>query len=277
MRNKKDFLSGKIVLITGGSKGIGRETAKLFARKKAHVIITGRRIKELEQTSEMINTQYGSCEYYQGDVANIDDCRQIVEEVYAKHQRLDILINNAGMSMRGTFENTSLELFHKVIAINFSGAVNMTKFSLPHLIKSHGSVLFISSLSALKGIPGVAPYSTAKMALTGFSQSLRAELFSQHVHVGLIFVGFTENDPDKIIYSATGEQIPLKRAKNNDTQAGVARNIYRTIYKRKSVMYLTFLGKVTQVVYRFFPRLSSFLLRKFAMKSEMFKHDADNY
>jgi len=267
MKNLQD----KIILITGGSKGIGRETAKMFAMLKAKVIITGRRIEELEKTCKMINSEYGNCEFYQGDVTNIDDCQRVISAVLDKHHRIDILINNAGMSMRGMFSETSLDLFHKIMDINFTGAVNMTKFALPSLIENQGSVLFISSLSGLKGIPGIAPYCTAKMALTGFSESLRAEVHHYHVHVGIVYVGFTENDDDKTIYSASGERIPLHRDKNNDTQLGVAHSILKSVQKRKPIMYLTFLGKVTNLVYRLFPRLSSYLLRKFSMKSKRYK------
>ena len=259
-------LNGKVVIITGGGKGIGRETAKLLARQGAHVIITGRSEQELRDTSSFINEQIGPCEYYVGDVTKIDDCRRIVENVISQHEHLDILINNAGMSMRGLFEETDLELFHRIMDINFCGAVNMTKFALPYLQESRGNVIFISSLSGLKGIPGIAPYGTAKMALTGFSESLRAELRPHHVHVGIVYVGFTENDPTKKIYDAAGNLIPLRRDKNNDTQEGVATSVLQMIIKRKTSMILTFQGKVAAWMYRLFPRLSGYLLGKFALK-----------
>lgn len=266
----KNF-TDKVIIITGGSKGIGRETAKLLASKKAKIIITGRREKELQETSALIKNQYGHCEYFVGDVAIIDDCRRIIDAIINKYGRIDALINNAGMSMRGLFEETELDLFHKIIAINFSGAVNMTKFALPKLIESKGSIIFISSLSGLKGIPGIAPYGTAKMALTGFSESLRAELHHHNVHVGIVYVGFTENDPDKTIYAASGESIPLHRDKNSDTQQGVARSILKSLMHRKNTMYLTTAGKFVNVFYRLFPRLSGYLLGKFAMKNTRYK------
>ncbi|MDD4184857.1 MAG: SDR family oxidoreductase [Candidatus Izemoplasmatales bacterium] len=265
------YFEDHVVIITGGSKGIGRETAKLFAILKAQVIITGRRKEELEKTCSLINSEYGKCDFFQGDVSAIQDCERIIKAVIDKYHRIDILINNAGMSMRGLFLETNLELFHKIIDINFTGAVNMTKFALDALIKSQGSVVFISSLSGLKGIPGIAPYATAKMALTGFSESLRAEVSHHHVHVGIIYVGFTENDQDKTIYAANGDRIPLRREKNNDTQQSVARSILKVVRKRRKITYLTVLGKAAAILYRFFPRLSSYLLSKFALRSEMYK------
>ncbi len=264
-------LKDKVVIITGGSRGIGRETAKLFAKEEAIVIITGRREKELIKTCDIINESYGTCDYVQGDVTSIDDCHHVIEHVIQTYKHIDILINNAGMSMRGLFENTTLALFHKIMNINFSGAVNMTKIALPQLIKNKGNIVFISSLSGLKGIPGIAPYGTAKMALTGFAESLRAELYDQGVHVGIVYVGFTENDADKTIYSSTGERMPLHRAKNNDTQEGVARSVVKCVKKKKAKMYLTVLGKIAKLFYQLFPRLSGYFLRKFGMKSEMYK------
>ena len=264
-------ISNKVVLITGGGKGIGRETAKHFASLGAKVIITGRTEHSLKETSLFINQRLGYCDYFVGDVTNIDDCRTIIESVVRQHNHIDILINNAGMSMRGLFEETELDLFHNIIAINFGGAVNMTKFALPYLKASKGSVLFISSLSALKGIPGIAPYGSAKTALTGFSESLRAELRPYHVHVGIIYVGFTENDPNKQIYDAKGELVPLMRDKNNDSQEGVAKAILKMIKRRKSVMVLTLQGKLANFLYRAFPRLSGYLLGKFALKDSRTK------
>lgn len=262
----KDF-SNQVVIITGGSKGIGRETAKRFAAMNATVIITGRRKEELEKTAALIRSDGGLCDYFQGDVTQITDCQQIIEAVRKKYHHIDVLVNNAGMSMRGLFADTELDVFHQIMDINFSGAVNMTKLALSSLKASRGSVVFISSLSGLKGIPGIAPYCAAKMALTAFSESLRAELHPDHVHVGILYVGFTENDPDKTIYTATGERMILKRDQNNDTQDGVAKRVIHVVRKRKPRMVLTPLGKITAVMVRFFPRLTGFVLRKFAMKS----------
>lgn len=262
----KDF-SNQVVIITGGSRGIGRETAKRFASMHANVIITGRRMEELEKTAALIRSRGGSCDYYQGDVTVVADGQRIIEAVLEKYQKIDVLVNNAGMSMRGLFEDTEIDLFHQVVDINFSGAVTMTKLALSSLKASRGSVVFISSLSGLKGIPGIAPYCAAKMALTAFSESLRAEMHPHHVHVGIIYVGFTENDPDKTIYTAKGERMILRRDQNNDTQEGVAKRVIQVVGKRKSSLVLTPLGKITALMVRFFPRLTGYVLRKFAMKS----------
>jgi NAD(P)-dependent dehydrogenase (short-subunit alcohol dehydrogenase family) len=92
---KNNNYANQIVIITGGGKGIGRETAKLFALQKAQVIITGRGEAALKETTSLINAQGGRCEYFVGDVTSEDDCRRIIAAVFEKHQRIDILINNA--------------------------------------------------------------------------------------------------------------------------------------------------------------------------------------
>ncbi|MFA5006038.1 MAG: SDR family oxidoreductase [Candidatus Izemoplasmatales bacterium] len=256
----------KVVIVTGGGKGIGREIARAFALEGAHVVITGRTETDLATVRDRIREERGACDYLVGDVTVPADCERIVGEVYLSHRHIDALVNNAGASMRGLFAETDLSLFRKIVDVNFLGAVNMTKYALPSLLESKGSVVFVSSLSALRGIPGIAPYGAAKMALTGFGESLQAELHDAGVHVGIVYVGFTENDANKRIYDARGNLVPLQREKNDDTQEGVARSVLKAVAKRKRVMVLTAAGKFVDVFYRLFPRLSGYLMRTFAVK-----------
>lgn len=172
--------------------------------------------------------------------------------------------------MRGSFLQTSLKTFTEIINVNFLGAVKMSQMALPHLMKTKGSLVFISSVSGLKGLPFIAPYSAAKMALTSFSESLRSELHSHHVHVGIIYVGFTENDQGKTILDGQGNLQPLMRKKNHHTQVQVAQHIVRSVKHRKAVMVLTPLGKLAAWFYRWFPRLSNILLQRFANKSKWY-------
>lgn len=272
--NRKESImtfKDQVILITGGGKGIGRATALQLAKQGAKLVITGRTEKDLIQTSQaMIQSGY-VCLPIVGDVTMVEDCKRIMDETIKVYQRLDVLINNAGLSMRGLFEQTSLEVFHQVVAINFLGAVNMTKFALPFIKKNQGSIVFISSLSGLKGLPMIAPYSSAKMALTGFSESLRAELANDHVHVGNVFVGFTENDANKKILDGQGKLMAIQRPKNNASQNDVACAIQVMLQRRQSVKILTPLGKLASFAYRMFPRLTGWLIVKFALKSNMYR------
>ncbi len=254
----------KVILITGGGKGIGRECAKLLAQYDNSIIITGRSEDALKNTVQDINTQGYHASYYVGDVTDPQDCNRIVSSVIDVFGRLDILINNAGMSMRGLFKDTTLDLFKTIMDINFIGAVNMSKYALDYIEQSSGQILFISSLSGLKGLPGIAPYSCAKMALTGFADSLRCEVYEYNVHVGIIYVGFTENDAGKKVYTSDGQLVDISRKANHDTQISVANSILKCIEKRKDTMVLTNLGKITKFAYQYFPMISSKLLKKYA-------------
>ncbi|MEE4194632.1 MAG: SDR family oxidoreductase [Anaerolineae bacterium] len=267
-------VTDKVILITGGGKGIGRKCTNLFAVKGNTIIITGRTETALKETTEALAVQGYKVSYHVGDVTSREDCQRIVADVVNQFGRLDVLINNAGMSSRGLFEETSLESFQKVIDINFVGAVNMTKFALPAIKSSQGSIVFISSLSGLKGLPGIAPYGTAKMALTAFSDSLRVELFSAGVHVGILYVGFTENDANKTVYDPNGNLMPIPDRKNFDTQENVAKAVYHCVRKRKNKMLLTTMGKAVYLIYQFFPRLSDLILLRWG--SKIFLRDNDN-
>jgi NAD(P)-dependent dehydrogenase (short-subunit alcohol dehydrogenase family) len=267
----KPIHQNKVVLITGGGKGIGRATAIAFVRAGAKVAICGRQKADLDQTQAYLENIGGDCFAIPGDVTKIDECQRIISQVVAHYGRLDILINNAGMSMRGSFQTTQLEVFHQIMAVNFSGAVNMTHIALPYLLKHQGSVVFVSSISGLRGLPNLAPYSSGKMALTALSESLRAETRSQHLHVGIVYVGFTENDQKKTILDGQGNPIKILRPKHHATQAQVGRAILTMTHKRQKIKVLTPLGHLAGWAFRYFPRLSGYLLETFATKSRMYR------
>ena len=221
----------KIIVITGGGKGIGRACAMLLSGAGNTIIITGRTELALIDTVADITNLENNAAYYIGDVTNAGQCRSIIEDIIKTYGRIDILINNAGMSMRGLFQDTTIELFNKIMDINFTGAVNMTKFALETITQNKGSIVFISSLSGLKGLPGIAPYGTAKMALTGFSDSLRCETNHLGVHVGIVYVGITQNDQGKKTNKSDGELMDILPRNTKYTQEGVARIVSKCIQK----------------------------------------------
>lgn len=267
---KKDFFRGKIILITGGSKGIGRETAGLFGRLGAHLYICGRSLEALEKSARRLTEEGSIVEALQVDVRDPEECRSLVETIEQREGRLDVLINNAGMSMRGSVKETAPSVFRNMIDVNFLGAAYLTHYSIPLLQASRGSIVFISSLSALHGLPLIGAYGSSKLALSGFAQSLRAELHSDGVHVGILYVGFTENDSDKLVYSKDGSLVPLKRPRSSHSQIQVAEKIVSCVFRRKKEMTLTQTGHLAAFAFRFFPGLSDLLVRKFVAGSDMF-------
>ena len=269
-------MNNKTVIITGGSRGIGRESARVFLNNGANVIITGRNEKILIQTEKELNRNTsgsaGTATAVQADVTNIDDCRKVINYTVSKYGKIDILINNAGMSARGVFEKTDISVYKKLTEINFLGPVTMSRLAINEIIKNKGSIVFISTIAALKGLPGLSHYSSSKMPLTAFSESIRGELKKQGVHVGIIYVGFTENDKDKKIYNEKGEPVVLKRDKNSMSQLETAEAVYKSILKRKEVLYLSAAGKFASVFYRLFPRISEKILAGTVLKSPQYKN-----
>ena len=265
-----DF-QGKSVIITGGSKGIGRETARLFLHSGATVTITGRSADSLEKTLLELSGIGSPVHAVRADVSIEADCRRTVETTLKNAGGIDILINNAGMSARGRFEETDIGLYRTLLGINFLGPVMMSRLCLTEILKNRGSIIFISTLAALKGLPGLSHYSSSKMPLTGFSEAIRGELRHKGVHVSTIYVGFTGNDPDKTIYDSVGNRIPLKRDRNSLTQQDVASAILKAVKRRTGNRVLSFVGVIASLLYRFFPRLSETVLAGVTLKSPMYK------
>ena len=248
-------LAGKVALITGSSRGIGRATALRFAECGATVVINGRDQTRLAQTAELLRSHGFDCSAVPADVTDADQCRAMVTRIIAQHGRLDILVNNAGISMRGAFADLHPAVIESVSRTNLIGAALPTRFAVEALVQSRGSVVFISSLAGVRGFAGVSIYSAAKMALSGLAESLHAELSPAGVHVGVVFVTFTENDPDKTVMGADGRPLRVSR-KASTTQRQVAEEILRTVVRRRRRSYMTTTGKLLVFMQRYFPRLT---------------------
>jgi len=267
-----NYFDGKTAIITGGSKGIGRETARLLGQKGCRVVISGRDADALERTSAAFRAEGINVLAAVSDVTVREDCRALIARAVDEYGNIDILVNNAGKSMRGFFIDTKLDLFEKVMDINFTGAAAMTKFALPYIQQSKGSIVFISSVAGLKGLPAGAPYSAAKMALKSFSESLRSELKGM-VHVGIVYAGFTENDPGKQKFNGQGELIPAKRERFASTQVEVAQAVTRMIRQHRRQIVMTPTGKLAHLAYTVFPRLSEDLIIWYSRRTKMFGKD----
>ncbi|MFW5995437.1 MAG: SDR family NAD(P)-dependent oxidoreductase, partial [Spirochaetia bacterium] len=174
-----------------------------------------------------------------------------------------VLVNNAGMSMRGAFPEISAEVFSRVCETNITGSALATQALLPALQRHGGSVIFVSSVAGMTGFPGVSIYAAAKMALSGLAESLRGELHGSGVHVGVIHPGFTENDADKRILAADGSPLSLTRPYDM-TQVAVARHIVRMVERRTERKVLTRKGQLLRIVQRLSPRLTSAIIRRSA-------------
>ena len=214
MKAMHQYFKNKVAIITGSNQGIGRELALQLGNYGAKVVINGRNEEKLARVQKELEGQQIETLVISGDISKQAFCERLINDTVAHFGQLDILINNAGMSAKSSLEDGSLDVFQKVIEINLLGTAFASKFAIPHLKKSNGSLLFISSLAGIHGLPYFTSYSTSKMALTALSDSLRLELHGHNVHVGTAYVGFTETADEKTFYNKKGELEVLVKRKN---------------------------------------------------------------
>jgi short-subunit dehydrogenase len=184
-----------------------------------------------------------------------DDNRKMVEETIRKYGRIDVLINNAGISMRALFEDVDLDVIRKVMDINFYGTLYATKYCLPHLIKAKGSVVGISSIAGFRGLPARTGYSASKFAMQGFLETLRTEMLKKDVHVLIACPGFTASNIRNAALSKDGTpqgESPRDEAKMMSSEE-VASYIVRAVQKRQKYLILTAQGKLTVFLNKWLP------------------------
>ena len=245
----------KVVIITGGTSGIGKALAFTFGRNGSKIVITGRKAEPLSQTISELEAAGIECLSIQSDVSSEEDAQQMADKTMQHFGGIDILINNAGISMRANFEELDLDVIHKVMNINFFGAVNATKYCLPHIIKSKGSVVGISSIAGYRGLPGRVGYSASKFALQGFLEALRTEMLYKDVHVLIACPWFTSSNIRKTALSSDGS-VQGESPRNEDHMMSAeecATHIYRATRKRKKILTLTTKGKMTVFLNKLFP------------------------
>ncbi len=189
------------------------------------------------------------------DVSREEDCRKLVDEAVAKFGGIDILINNAGISMRALFADTDPDVLGKLMNVNFWGAVYCTRYALPWLLKSRGSLVGVSSIAGYKGLPARSGYSASKFALQGFLECVRVENLKNGLHVLIACPGFTASNIRKTALAKDGaEQGESPRNEGRMMPAEtVARHITKAIIRRKRTLILTRQGKLTVLLNKLFP------------------------
>lgn len=253
---KKKIVKNKVVVITGASSGIGRALAKEFALLEAKLSLGARRIEKLnELREELPETEILICKT---DVSSEVDCRMLMEETIRKYGQIDVLINNAGISMRALFEEAELDVIRQLMDVNFFGTVYCTKYALPHLLKTKGSLVGIISIAGYVGLPGRTGYSASKFAIRGFMDTIRIENLKKGLHVLVAAPGFTASEVRKVALTGDGShqgETPRDESKMM-TAEECARHIVRAIQKRRRSLILTFTeGKLTVFLGKFFPSL----------------------
>ena len=247
--------SEKVVIITGASSGIGRELAKEFAKQGAYVVAAARSKDKLASLKENINKTGGHLLIIPTDVSRESDCKNLIESTISKFGKIDVLISNAGISMRALFVDSDISVVKKLMDVNFWGAVYCTKFALPFLLKSGGSLVGVSSIAGYKGLPGRVGYSASKFALQGFLETIRSENQKNGLHVLITCPGFTSSNIRNTALAADGSE-QGESPRDEDKMMGaedVAVKIARAINKRKRTLVLTTQGKLIVLLNKFFP------------------------
>ena len=249
-------MQNKVVIITGASSGIGKACAEKFGNEGAKLVITGRNEINLQETALWLTNKGIEVLAVQSDVAIKEDCKRIIDETIAKYGKVDVLINNAGISMRAILNDTDLSVIEQVMQINFYGTLYCTKYALPHLLKAKGSVVGISSIAGFVGLPGRTGYSASKFAMQGFLEALRTENLKTGLHVIIACPGFTASNIRNTALSANGNaqgESPREEDKMM-TAEEVAEHIYNGVINKKQQVILTTEGKLAVFLSKFFPK-----------------------
>lgn len=237
------FFSGKVVVVTGSSRGIGKATALAFLQAGARVVLNGRNAEALASALADFRLQGYEAYSVACDVSCYEGCETLIRESLACYGRVDILVNNAGIGFRGEIAQSLPEVVKTVIDSNLMSAIYCSQAALPEIKKNKGSILYISSVNGIRGFPGLGPYCISKMGLTALAESLRVELHGTGVHIGLLMLGLTEYDAHKRVMQADGSMEPISRRYHQSLEQ-VAELILRCARRRQRRVVLSMPGKI---------------------------------
>ncbi|OYT15692.1 MAG: short chain dehydrogenase [Bacteroidetes bacterium 4572_77] len=262
----------KVVVITGASSGIGKALAYEYAQQNFQVVIAARNLNSLQAIEKDLKENNAECLAVKTDVTIEKECENLIEESVRKFGKIDVFINNAGISMRARFVDLKLEVIEKIMNVNFWGTVYCTKYAMPYLLKTKGSLVGVISIAGYMGLPGRSAYSASKYAVRGFLDTLRIESRAQGVHVLVAAPGFTASNIRSAALDAHGNaqgKSPRKEEKMMSAEK-VAVKIRQAIQKRKPELILTFLeGKLAVFLKKTFPRyLDRLVLKQMAKEPD---------
>lgn len=256
--------TGKVAIITGSSGGIGKVIAFELAKRGACIVLNGRNSVRLDSTENEIRKIQSKIISVCCDISTIEGGQLLINEAIKAFGRIDILVNNAGISMRGNFAELNPEIFKTIFETNVFGSVNTAIPAIKYLRLTKGSIVFISSLAGIRGLPYTSAYCSSKMALRALAESIRLEEAKYKLHVGLILVGMTEIDDGKEIIAADGSKrkLNIRMGKGVQTKESVARAVVKNIINKKFITVLTPIGKLNAFLQALFPLLVERIILK---------------
>ena len=255
------MLTGKVIIVTGASSGIGLASVRLLASRGNKLVLAARSLDRLEAAAAEILADPATppetellC--VRTDVSIEDDCRHMVEQAVARFGGIDILINNAGVSMRALFLDVDLSVLHRLMDVNFWGTVYCTKYALPYILERKGSVVGVISTAGYAGLAARTGYSASKFAVRGFLDTIRIEHINDGLHVLVFAPGFTTSNVRIAALTADGSpqgSSPRDESKMMSAEK-VARKLERAIVRRKREVILTFIAHFELFVQRHLSR-----------------------
>ncbi|MCC7379836.1 MAG: SDR family oxidoreductase [Chitinophagaceae bacterium] len=261
------YFKDKVVVITGGSDGIGKALVDALILQGAKVATCGRNQDKLYDLQMLHPGKH--LHTMVADVSNYNDCRNFIDTTIQVFGGIDILINNAGISMKALLKDLDVEVIRKVMDINFNGTLYCTRLALDSIIKRKGTIVGISSIAGFRGLPGRSGYSASKFAINGFLEALRIELMDEGVNVMWVSPGFTSSNIRNVALDKQGKsqgESPLDESKLMSSEKCAAL-ILKAIKKRRRTLVLTATGKTTVFMNRFFPSLADKLVKKYYFKN----------
>lgn len=249
----------KVVIITGASSGIGKALAEELAKRGANLVLGARQYVVLCEITAALEAKYAiKALAVQCDVSKEEDCEDLIKQTIVTFGKIDILINNAGLSMRALFTDVDLSVLKNLMDVNFWGTVYCTKYALPEILKGKGSVVSVSSIAGYRGLPGRTGYSSSKFAMNGFMESLRTENLKTGVHVMVACPGFTTSNIRVAALSKDGiahGETSMEEGKMM-TAEEVAIRIADGIIARKRTLIMTRQGKLAVWMNKLFPKFT---------------------
>lgn len=262
-----DTFKDKVVAITGGSDGIGKAMVEKLLHLGAQVATCGRNQDKLYDLQLRYPGSPLHCVV--ADVSKYGDCDLFIRSTIKQFGGIDILINNAGISMKALFREVETTVIKKTMEVNFFGAVYCTKFALESIIERKGTIVGVSSIAGFRGLPGRSGYSASKFALNGWFEALRVELFHTGVNVMWVCPGYTRSNIRYAALNKTGESGGESAMHEEQLMSSeeCADNILHAIKKKKRSLILTSKGKQAVWINKLFPSLADKLTHKFFFKN----------
>lgn len=242
-------MQNKVVIITGASSGIGKALAEKYASKGWDLVLAARRIERLHELKSQLKDV--NVLTVKTDVTQEADCKYLIDSAFREFGRIDVLINNAGISMRASIEDVEMDVLRKLMDVNYWGTVYCTKFALPHLLAKKGSLVGVISVGGYIGLPGRTGYSASKFAVRGFLDTVRIEYLKSGLHVLVAAPGFTSSEIRLTALTSDGNpqgETPRDENKMMSSE-DCASIIYKAVKRRRRKIIITFWdGKVVVLV-----------------------------